>query len=70
MTGRFLPGVPGPQIEAILDAAAGNEIATGSSIARNPLRPSPPTPSVSFSSGRQICRRCRAVEARPGQPFR
>ena len=29
MTGRFLPGVPGPQIEAIFDAAAGNEIATG-----------------------------------------
>ena len=29
MTGRFLPGVPGPQIEAIFDAAAGNEIVTG-----------------------------------------
>ena len=29
MTGRFLRGVPGPQIEAIFDAAAGNEIATG-----------------------------------------
>ena len=29
MTGRFLPGVPGPQIEAIFDAAAGKEIATG-----------------------------------------
>lgn len=29
MTERFLPGVPGPKIEAILDAAAGNEIATG-----------------------------------------
>ena len=29
MTGRFLPGVPGPKIEAIFNAAAGNEIATG-----------------------------------------
>ena len=29
MTGRFLPGVPGPEIEAIFNAAAGNEIATG-----------------------------------------
>lgn len=29
MTGRFLPGVPGPEIEAIFDAAAGNEIASG-----------------------------------------
>ena len=29
MTGRFLPGVPGPEIEAIFTAAAGNEIATG-----------------------------------------
>ena len=29
MTGRFLPGVPGPEIEAIFDAAPGNEIATG-----------------------------------------
>ncbi len=29
MTGRFLPGVPGPEIEAIFDATAGNEIATG-----------------------------------------
>ena len=28
-TGRFLPGVPGPQIEAIFNAAPGNEIATG-----------------------------------------
>ena len=29
MVGRFLPGVPGPEIEAILTAAAGgNEIAT------------------------------------------
>lgn len=29
MTGRFLPGVPGPEIEAIFDAAPGNEIASG-----------------------------------------
>ena len=29
MTARFLPGVPGPKIEAIFNAAAGNEIATG-----------------------------------------
>ena len=29
MTGRFLPGVPGPEIEAIFNAAAGNEIAAG-----------------------------------------
>ena len=29
MTERFLPGVPGPGIEAIFDAAADNEIATG-----------------------------------------
>ncbi len=29
MTERFLPGVPGPEIEAIFNAAAGNEIATG-----------------------------------------
>ena len=29
MIGRFLPGVPGPEIEAIFDMAAGNEIATG-----------------------------------------
>ena len=29
MTGRFLPGVPGPEIEAIFEAAPGNEIATG-----------------------------------------
>ena len=29
MGGRFLPGVPGPQIEEILNAAPGNEIATG-----------------------------------------
>ena len=29
MTGRFLPGVPGPEIEAIFDAAPGNEIETG-----------------------------------------
>ena len=29
MTSRFLPGVPGPEIEAIFNAAAGNEIATG-----------------------------------------
>ena len=29
MIGRFLPGVPGPEIEAIFDVAAGNEIATG-----------------------------------------
>ena len=26
MTGRFLPGVPGPDIEAIFEAAPGNEI--------------------------------------------
>ena len=29
MTGRFLPGVPGPDIEAIFEAAPGNEIGTG-----------------------------------------
>ena len=29
MTGRFLPGVPGPEIEARFNVAAGNEIATG-----------------------------------------
>ena len=29
MTRRFLPGVPGPEIEAVFNAAAGNEIATG-----------------------------------------
>ena len=29
MTDRFLPGVPGAEIERIFDAAAGNEIATG-----------------------------------------
>ena len=29
MTGRFLPGVPRPAIEAIFNAAPGNEIATG-----------------------------------------
>ena len=29
MGGRFLPGVPGAEIEAIFAAAAGNEIATG-----------------------------------------
>ena len=29
MTDRFLPGVPGPEVEAIFNAAAGNEIATG-----------------------------------------
>ncbi len=29
MTGRFLPGVPGREIEAIFAAAAGNEIASG-----------------------------------------
>ena len=29
MTDRFLPGVPGPEIEKIFNAAPGNEIATG-----------------------------------------
>ena len=29
MTDRFLPGVPGSEVEAIFGAAAGNEIATG-----------------------------------------
>ena len=29
MTGKFLPGVPGPDIEAIFEAAPGNEIGTG-----------------------------------------
>ncbi len=29
MSGRFLPGVPGAQIESILNAAPGNEIAAG-----------------------------------------
>ena len=29
MTDRFLPGVPGPEIERIFNAAAGKEIATG-----------------------------------------
>ena len=29
MTDRFLPGVPGPEIENIFNTAAGNEIATG-----------------------------------------
>jgi len=29
MTERFLPGVPGPKIEAIFNAAPGNEIVTG-----------------------------------------
>ncbi len=29
MTDRFLPGVPGPEIEEIFSAAAGNEIASG-----------------------------------------
>ena len=29
MTGRFLPGVPGPEIEAIFNAAPGNEIESG-----------------------------------------
>ena len=29
MTGRFLPGVPGSEIEAIFEAAPGNEIGTG-----------------------------------------
>ena len=29
MTGRFLPGVPGPEIEAIFAVAAGKELATG-----------------------------------------
>ena len=29
MSGRFLPGVPGAKIESILNAAPGNEIATG-----------------------------------------
>ena len=29
VSGRFLPGVPGAEIESILDAARGNEIATG-----------------------------------------
>lgn len=29
MTDRFLPGVPGPEIEEIFNTAAGNEIATG-----------------------------------------
>lgn len=29
MSGRFLPGVPGSEIESILAAASGNEIATG-----------------------------------------
>ena len=29
MTGRFLPGVPGSEIEAIFNTAAGNEIVTG-----------------------------------------
>ncbi len=29
MTNRFLPGVPAAQVEAIFNAAPGNEIATG-----------------------------------------
>ena len=29
MTGRFLPGVPWSEIEAVFAAAAGNEMATG-----------------------------------------
>ncbi len=29
MSGRFLPGVPGEELESILNAAPGNEIATG-----------------------------------------
>ena len=29
MTGRFLPGVPGPEVEDIFDAAPGDEIASG-----------------------------------------
>ena len=29
MTDRFLPGVPGPEIERIFNAAAGNEIESG-----------------------------------------
>lgn len=29
MSRRFLPGVPGPEIESILNAARGNELATG-----------------------------------------
>ena len=29
MTGRFLPGVPGAEVEAIFNAAPGNEIASG-----------------------------------------
>ena len=29
MTGRFLPGVPGPQVEAAYREAPGNEIETG-----------------------------------------
>ena len=29
MTDRFLPGVPAAQVEAMLNAAPGNEIATG-----------------------------------------
>lgn len=29
MSGRFLPGVPGPAVEAVFDAACGNEIVAG-----------------------------------------
>ena len=29
MNGRFLPGVPGAEVESILNAAPGNEVATG-----------------------------------------
>ena len=38
MTGRFLPGIPGPDIEAIFEAAPGNELGSKATVRNATLR--------------------------------
>ena len=67
---RFLPGVPGSDIERILDAAPGKELETGISTDPHPPPRSRSTPSASSSTAPSTSRRCRVSNAWAGQHVR
>ncbi len=58
MSGRFMQGVPGAEIESILNAARGNEIATGKFGSPESSAALTVNAFASFFAGRPTCLRC------------
>ena len=63
-TGRFLPGVPGPESRQSSTPRPATKSQPGSSTARSRRLLSPPTRSAFFSIVRRPCRRCRVARVR------